>query len=63
MAVARRSPDDAETFTDEALGQLRARARSLALLGGVLADDIGAAYLDLLEALAELTPPTRSVDR
>jgi predicted AAA+ superfamily ATPase len=56
MAIARRSPDDAETFTDEALGQLRARARSLALLGGVLADDIGAAYLDLLEALAELTP-------
>ncbi len=56
MAVARRSPDDAETFTDEALSQLRARARSLALLGGVLADDIGVAYLALLEALAELTP-------
>ena len=55
MAVAHRASDDAETYPDEALGELRARARSLALLGGVLADEIGAAYLDLLEALARLS--------
>jgi uncharacterized protein len=55
MAVARRTPDDAETFPDEALAQLRARAQSLALLGGILDDKVGQAYLDLLEALAALS--------